>query len=106
MVFSLTNVCAIDSKVAIATEKPVLDIPEQAVEFENLGTTIEVIVNGTTKFAGSDFRLKQFHMHTPSEHRVNDEYYPLEVHMVHEGVSKFSPCTFTQYTRLNPTFPA
>ncbi|KAF2786261.1 carbonic anhydrase [Melanomma pulvis-pyrius CBS 109.77] len=77
----------IDAKVALATEKPTLDIPEQPVEFENLGTTIEVIVNGTTKFGGSDFRLKQFHMHTPSEHRVNDEYFPLEVHMVHEGVT-------------------
>jgi hypothetical protein len=97
--YSLTNVCRSDSSVAIATEKPILDIPEQVVEFENLGTTIEVIVNGTTKFGGTDFRLKQFHMHTPSEHRVNDEYYPLEVHMVHEGVSKFSP------SRIYPSYP-
>lgn len=77
----------IDATVSLATENPILDIPEQPVEFENLGTTIEVIVNGTTTFAGSDFRLRQFHMHTPSEHRINDEYYPLEVHMVHEGVA-------------------
>ncbi|KAF2192248.1 carbonic anhydrase [Zopfia rhizophila CBS 207.26] len=76
-----------DGVIALATEKPVLDIPEQAVEFENLGTTIEVIANGTTKFAGSDFRLKQFHFHTPSEHRINEEYFPLEMHMVHEGVT-------------------
>lgn len=66
-------------------------IEEQAVDFENLGTTIEVIVNGTTSFAGSDFRLKQFHMHTPSEHRIGEEYYPLELHFVHEGVSKYIP---------------
>ncbi|KAF2709747.1 carbonic anhydrase [Pleomassaria siparia CBS 279.74] len=80
----------LDAEVTLATEKPTLDIPEQKVEFENLGTTIEVVVNGTTKFGGTDFRLKQFHMHTPSEHRINDEYYPLEVHMVHEGVSDTS----------------
>lgn len=78
-----------DDSVTVLTEKPVLNIPEQEVEFENLGTTIEVIVNGTTKVAGSDFQLVQFHMHTPSEHHVNGEYHPLEVHMVHQGVGKY-----------------
>lgn len=77
----------IDETIALATEAPVLDIPEQEAEFENLGTTLEVILNGTTSFAGSDFRLKQFHMHTPSEHRIGEEYFPLEIHMVHEGVA-------------------
>ncbi|KAF2265292.1 carbonic anhydrase [Lojkania enalia] len=78
----------VDDTINLATEAPVVDIPtEQAIEFENLGTTIEVIVNGTTSFAGSDFRLRQFHMHTPSEHRINGEYYPLELHFVHEGVA-------------------
>jgi carbonic anhydrase len=76
-----------DASVTVAAEKPVLDIPEiEEVKFENLGTTIEVLANGTTSFAGSDFRLVQFHMHTPSEHHVNGEYHPLEVHMVHQGV--------------------
>jgi carbonic anhydrase len=64
-----------------------MTIPEQEVEFENLGTTIEVIVNGTTSIGGSDFQLVQFHMHTPSEHHINGEYHALEVHMVHQGVS-------------------
>ncbi|KAF2254682.1 carbonic anhydrase, partial [Trematosphaeria pertusa] len=77
----------IDSSVSLATEKPILDIPQQAVEFENLNTTIEVVVNGTTTFGGSQFRLAQFHMHTPSEHRINREYFPLEVHMVHQGIA-------------------
>jgi len=60
----------------------------QEAEFENLGTTLETIVDGTTTFAGKEFKLKQFHMHTPSEHRINDEYFPLEVHMVHEAADK------------------
>ncbi|KAH6620460.1 alpha carbonic anhydrase [Boeremia exigua] len=76
----------IDASIGAASARPVVDIPDQSVEFENLGTTIEVIVNGTTSFAGTDFRLVQFHMHTPSEHHINDEFYPLEVHMVHQGV--------------------
>ncbi|EJD34060.1 carbonic anhydrase [Auricularia subglabra TFB-10046 SS5] len=49
-----------------------------------LGTTLETIVNGTTVFECATFELKQFHLHTPSEHRVNKEYFPLEMHMVHE----------------------
>lgn len=76
-----------DGVVQFAASQPTLDIPAQEVEFENLGTTIEVIVNGTTSFAGTDFRLRQFHMHTPSEHHINGEYFPLEIHMVHEAVA-------------------
>ncbi|THV01079.1 carbonic anhydrase [Dendrothele bispora CBS 962.96] len=76
----------LDDAVSFASEAPqvTIDSVEEA-EFENLGSTIEVVVNGTTKFAGSEFALKQFHLHTPSEHRINDEYFPLEMHMVHEA---------------------
>jgi carbonic anhydrase len=70
----------------VATSRPTFDIPSAEAVFENLGTTIEVVVNGTTSFAGTNYRLVQFHMHTPSEHHVNDEYFPLEIHMVHQGV--------------------
>jgi carbonic anhydrase len=60
----------------------------EEAEFENLGTTLEVLATGTTTFAGTEFALKQFHMHTPSEHRIAEEYFPLEVHMVHEAADK------------------
>ena len=52
-----------------------------------MGTTLEVIANGTTSFAGVDYQLAQFHMHTPSEHHIDGEYHPLEIHMVHQGVA-------------------
>lgn len=91
---------------APAADRPVVDIPEQSVVFENLGTTIEVIMNGTTTFQGADFRLVQFHMHTPSEHHVDGEYFPLEVHMVHQAVGTFPPLlhtpTQTTQTHTNP----
>ncbi|KAL0636743.1 hypothetical protein Q9L58_004225 [Maublancomyces gigas] len=76
----------IDNTISLATEAPVIVIPSvEAAEFENLGSTIEVIVNGTTTVGGTKFDLKQFHFHTPSEHRIAEEYFPLEVHMVHEA---------------------
>ncbi|KAF9634722.1 hypothetical protein BFW01_g5617 [Lasiodiplodia theobromae] len=76
----------IDDTVALATEAPSIDIANvEAAEFENLGTTLETIVNGTTTLGGQDFSLAQFHLHTPSEHRIGDEYFPLEMHMVHEA---------------------
>lgn len=76
----------IDDTISKATEAPVVafDNVEEA-EFENLGTTLEVLATGKTTFAGKEFTLAQFHMHTPSEHRIAEEYFPLEIHMVHEA---------------------
>ncbi|KAL1641485.1 hypothetical protein SLS58_005990 [Diplodia intermedia] len=76
----------LDDTVALATEAPAIDIANvEAAEFENLGSTLETIVNGTTTVGGQAFNLAQFHLHTPSEHRIADEYFPLEMHMVHEA---------------------
>ncbi|GJC91144.1 carbonic anhydrase [Colletotrichum liriopes] len=61
------------------------DLPHGA-EFENLGSTLEVVAsNGTLTRHGRKFHLKQFHFHTPSEHRVESEYFPMEVHFVFEA---------------------
>ncbi|KAF6827519.1 carbonic anhydrase [Colletotrichum musicola] len=72
--------------VAGATLKfDVPDLPHGAV-FENLGSTLEVVTEGgrlTRK--GREYVLKQFHFHTPSEHRVDSEFYPMEVHFVFEA---------------------
>ncbi|KAJ8094102.1 hypothetical protein PM082_023310 [Marasmius tenuissimus] len=56
--------------------------------FENLGSTLEVTnVTGTTIFNNTRFDLRQFHFHTPSEHHLNGEHYPMEMHMVHESAN-------------------
>jgi carbonic anhydrase len=55
-------------------------------KFENLGTTVEVLgdsIGGNLTFSGKTYHLKQFHFHTPSEHRIDEEHYPMEVHFVH-----------------------
>lgn len=54
-------------------------------EFENLGTTVEVLVNGTLNTAIKQYSMKQFHFHTPSEHHINGEYFPMESHFVFES---------------------
>lgn len=66
-----------------------LEFPNvESAEFENIGTTIEVVMEGKgakTTVGGQEFELKQFHFHSPSEHTVNGEHFPLEMHMVHES---------------------
>ncbi|KAK1989664.1 carbonic anhydrase [Colletotrichum falcatum] len=64
------------------------DVPDMAggAAFENLGSTLEVVAhNGTLTRRGREFKLKQFHFHTPSEHRVDSEYFPMEVHFVFQS---------------------
>ena len=55
---------------------------------ENRGTAIEVVdVEGSLDYAGRTYELDNFHFHTPSEHRISKEHYPVEMHMVHKDTS-------------------
>ncbi|KAI0536007.1 alpha carbonic anhydrase [Xylaria digitata] len=54
-------------------------------EFENLGSTIEVVMEGkggTLELNGLEYELLQFHFHHPSEHVDNGVGLPMEMHMV------------------------
>ncbi|KAI0156587.1 carbonic anhydrase [Xylariaceae sp. FL1272] len=73
------------------TEVPATDIQlsiNDALEgaiFENLGTTIEVVmedVGGSMVLDGVNFTLQQFHFHHPSEHMDAGVSLPMEMHMV------------------------
>ncbi|CAF9924886.1 MAG: hypothetical protein HETSPECPRED_005686 [Heterodermia speciosa] len=58
--------------------------PIKSATFENLGSTVEVLVtSGSLVYNSTTYSLKQFHFHTPSEHRINGEAFPLEMHLVH-----------------------
>jgi len=103
----------IDSTVSVLsastiTNFSVVDYPCGA-EFENLGTNVEVVVNGTLVDGNSNttFKLAQFHFHTPAEHRINSEFYPMEMHWVFESdgeqrkkrSTKSVPCSVLNHFR-------
>jgi carbonic anhydrase len=78
-----------------------LTIPDvDHAPFKNLGTTVEVEVHGIMKelSSGKEYELLQFHFHTPSEHRVNNESLAMEVHFVFQaaGITVLS-----QYVKQN-----
>ncbi|KAM5349685.1 hypothetical protein ACJ41O_006190 [Fusarium nematophilum] len=67
-----------------------LEIPDmpEGTEFENLGTTVEVVAGaGSMAFGGVTYTLQQFHFHLPSEHLDNGTSMAMEMHMVWEGAA-------------------
>ena len=40
---------------------------------------------GELRVAGVNYKLLQFHWHTPSEHELNGEKFPMEMHLVHRA---------------------
>ncbi len=58
-----------------------------AADIVNNGHTVQVDLadGGGIDVAGSNYRLVQFHFHTPSEEAVNGKRYPLVAHLVHKN---------------------
>lgn len=56
-------------------------------EVENNGHTIQINLTegGSASLSKGDYRLVQFHFHTPSEERLNGKTYPLSAHLVHRN---------------------
>ncbi|MCL4165903.1 UNVERIFIED_CONTAM: hypothetical protein GTU68_057644 [Idotea baltica] len=54
------------------------------------GHTIQVNVDAgsTVTFGEKVYDLKQFHFHTPSEHTIDGEHLPIEMHFVHQSDDK------------------
>ena len=65
-----------------------ITIPDMTAgaEFENLGTTVEVIAQGgTMSVDNTEFALQQCHFHLPSEHLEDGVSHAMEMHMVWES---------------------
>jgi carbonic anhydrase len=58
-------------------------------EIVNNGHTIQVNLEGagSLKLESGDYKLLQFHFHTPSEETINGKHYPLVGHFVHKSES-------------------
>ncbi|RDW63410.1 hypothetical protein BP6252_10955 [Coleophoma cylindrospora] len=73
-----------------------VSIPDNAgAEFENLGSTVEVIATGgSLAFNGKSYSLAQFHFHNPSEHRINGTSAAAEAHFVFQSGSSLAVVGF------------
>jgi carbonic anhydrase len=58
-----------------------------AAEVVNTGHTIQVNTpsSGSASIGGTEYKLLQFHLHTPSEEKVNGKAYPMVAHLVHKN---------------------
>ncbi|OIW25379.1 carbonic anhydrase [Coniochaeta ligniaria NRRL 30616] len=68
-----------------------LEIPDFAdgTEFENLGTTVEIIAQGgSLLIANMTYEFKQAHFHLPSEHLDNGTSIAMEMHMVFQTAAQ------------------
>ena len=69
-------------------EELILDYPNRGLVGEvNNGHTIQENLKpgNFATIQGRRYEAKQFHFHSPSEHRVNGKSFPLEVHLVHSN---------------------
>jgi carbonic anhydrase len=51
----------------------------------NNGHTVQMTTDpgSTIAVGGKTYKLAQFHFHAPSEHTVDGQHFPLEIHLVH-----------------------
>lgn len=74
---------------ASAADLPDLTINYNAspVELENKGHTLQVDYpeGGSITVDGAEYKLLQFHFHTPAEHQLQGKKFPAELHLVHQG---------------------
>ncbi|RKH16828.1 carbonic anhydrase family protein [Corallococcus sp. CA041A] len=81
------------SPIALVTAgaaHPHLDVPSfhyatSRVRMLNTGHTVQFTYDSgsTVRVGASEYKLAQFHFHTPSEHTKDGVEYPLELHLVH-----------------------
>ncbi len=84
----------VQSPVNINTQDVVINESLDSIQFEYTQSPVEIINNGHTvqfnvsgdnkvNIADKEYNLLQFHYHTKSEHTINGDYFPMEVHFVH-----------------------
>ena len=62
-----------------------LNYLQDAIDVVDNGHSIEIEDGGQALIAGRSFELTQFHLHSPSEHTLDGEHFPIELHFVHKA---------------------
>lgn len=62
-----------------------LNYQEQVVDEVDNGHSIQVDDTGEAVINGRNYELTQFHFHAESEHTLNGEHFPIEVHFVNKA---------------------
>jgi len=75
------------SKKGAKKNKLHLNYGKSAIDILNNGHTEEFLISegNSLTFNGKTYQLKQFHMHTLSEHTVDGKHFPLEIHFVNKA---------------------
>ncbi|KTG16224.1 MULTISPECIES: carbonic anhydrase [unclassified Guyparkeria] len=83
------NQSPIDLQTPVPADQPAptFDYRAGGRHLVNNGHAVQVDYDegSTLTIDGRDYQLKQFHFHAPSEHTVDGEHFPLEVHFVHSN---------------------
>lgn len=81
------NQSPVDITDTVAAELDTLEFQydARATSMVNNGHTFQMDVapGSFMRVGDEEFQLAQFHFHSPSEHRLNGELFPLEAHFVH-----------------------
>lgn len=94
------NVKPSDSVLTVHYEKNGMDIIDNGSTSITLGNTQYIVNDGHSiqlnfsgnqnrewiSYAGKQYKLIQFHFHSPSENQINSVSYPMEIHFVHQGM--------------------
>lgn len=73
---------------AARVSNPKLDYTGDTAEAVNNGHSIELVAHpdtGTMTVGGDEYQLAQVHFHSPSEHHLNGQKFPAEMHFVHRS---------------------
>ena len=76
----------IDADLYLSFLKPTFSYKPVRLTLQNNGHTVEVSYpsGSFVMLENQKYELLQFHFHTPSEHKIKGESYPMEIHFVHK----------------------
>ncbi len=77
----------INSPIEANLDELEIDYQSSPLRIINNGHTIQVNYQSESvlKLDGETYKLVQFHFHHPSEHKVNSQNFPMELHLVHQN---------------------